>query len=156
MITIVIINSLISAIAQYIDKHLVNKGITRKDYFYYMCLSMIPFSAIMIVIETINGQSKFEFNIIPIALLIVAMFLRYNKQQAVQGSIKYLNPYEVSTYLSLRSNYCIFSGQYIRNKTVYNYNSSFNILNIIRCIYISRCKIENKTITKRFNSKNYV
>lgn len=101
MIAIVILNAFISTIAQYIDKHLVNKGITRKDYFYYMCLSMIPFAAIMIVIETINGSAKFEFNIIPIGLLLIAMFLRYNKQQAVQGSIKYLNPYEVSTYLSL-------------------------------------------------------
>ena len=66
-----------------------------------MCLSMIPFAAIMVAIETINGNAKFEFNIIPIGLLIVAMFLRYNKQHAVQGSLKYLNPYEVSTYMSL-------------------------------------------------------
>ena len=66
-----------------------------------MCLSMIPFAAIMVVIETINGNAKFEFNIISIGLLIVAMFLRYNKQHAVQGSLKYLNPYEVSTYMSL-------------------------------------------------------
>lgn len=102
MIAIVILNAFISTIAQYIDKHLVGKcGITRKDYFYYMCLSMIPFAAIMVVIETINGTVKFDFNIIPIALLIIAMFLRYNKQHAVQGSLKYLNPYEISTYMSL-------------------------------------------------------
>lgn len=66
-----------------------------------MCLSMIPFAAIMVALETINGNAKFEFNIIPIGLLILAMFLRYNKQHAVQGSLKYLNPYEVSTYMSL-------------------------------------------------------
>lgn len=102
MITILIINALISAVSQYIDKHLVStKGITRRDYFYYMCLSMIPFAIIMIIIETINGQAKFEFNIIPIALLIIGMYFRYNKQHAVQGSLKYLNPYEVSTYMSL-------------------------------------------------------
>lgn len=110
MIAIVILNSFISTIAQYIDKHLVGKcGITRKDYFYYMCLSMIPFAAIMLVIEIINGTAKFDFSLIPIGLLIIAMFLRYNKQQAVQGTVKYLNPYEVSTYLSLRSNPCIYS-----------------------------------------------
>lgn len=109
MITFVILNAIISTIAKYVDKHLVNKGISRKDYFYYMCLSMIPFAAIMIVIEAINGSLKFEFNIIPIVLLIVAMFLRYNKQHAVQGSIKYLNPYEDSAYLSFRSYSCFFS-----------------------------------------------
>lgn len=108
MIAIVILNSFISTIAQYIDKHLVGKcGITRKDYFYYMCLSMIPFAAIMLVIEIINGTAKFDFSLIPIGLLIIAMFLRYNKQQAVQGTMKYLNPYEVSTYMSLRSNSCL-------------------------------------------------
>lgn len=74
-----------------------------------MCLSMIPFATIMIAIEAINGNAKFEFNIVAIGLLLVAMFLRYNKQQAVQGSVKYLNPYEDSAYLSLRSYSCIYS-----------------------------------------------
>ena len=102
MITILIINALISAISQYIDKHLVsNKGITRKDYFYYMCISMVPFAIIMIRVETITGQAKFELNVIPILLLMVAMYFRYNKQHAVQGSLTYLNPYEISTYMSL-------------------------------------------------------
>lgn len=102
MITILIINALISAVSQYIDKHLVSsKGITRKDYFYYMCMSMIPFAIIMIIVEVITGQAKFELNIIPILLLIVAMYFRYNKQHAVQGSLTYLNPYEISTYMSL-------------------------------------------------------
>ncbi len=138
MIAIVILNAFISTIAQYIDKHLVGKcGITRKDYFYYMCLSMIPFAAIMVVIETINGNAKFEFNIIPIGLLLVAMFLRYNKQQAVQGSVKYLNPYEVSTYLSLRSNTCICGRCYIRNKRVFSYNTCVYFPNPIGCVYIS-------------------
>lgn len=138
MIALVILNAFISTIAQYIDKHLVGKcGITRKDYFYYMCLSMIPFAAIMAVIETISGNVKFEFNIIPIGLLIVAMFLRYNKQQAVQGSVKYLNPYEVSTYLSLRSNTCIYSGRYTRNKRVFSYNTCLYFRNFIGSVYIS-------------------
>lgn len=109
MITIVILTAFISTIAKYIDKHLVNKGITRKDYFYYMCLSMIPFATIMIMLEAINGNAKFEFNIVAIGLLVVAMFLRYNKQQAVQGSVKLLNPYEDSAYLSLRSYSCVYS-----------------------------------------------
>lgn len=47
-IYIVLLAGICSAIGQYLDKHLVNIGITRKDYFYYMCLSMIPFSIIML------------------------------------------------------------------------------------------------------------
>lgn len=100
-IYIVALAGLFGAIGQYLDKHLVNIGITRKDYFYYMCLTMIPFSIIMVVIEYLTNGLKFEFGIIPIILLLVAMFLRYKKQHTIVGCLKYLNPYEDSAYLSL-------------------------------------------------------
>jgi hypothetical protein len=35
MLGIVILAAFIATIATYIDKHLVNKGISREDYFYY-------------------------------------------------------------------------------------------------------------------------
>lgn len=101
MIVIVLITAFISSIAIYIDKHLVNKGISRKDYFYYMCLSMIPFSIIMIIIDGIRNEIQFEFGIVPIVLLIIAMFLRYKKQHTIVGCLTHLNPYESSTYMSL-------------------------------------------------------
>lgn len=101
MLIILIATALISGIATYIDKHLVNKGISRKDYFYYMCLSMIPFSIIMIIVEAIRGEFKFEFGFISIILLIVAMFLRYKKQHTIVGCLTHLNPYESVTYMSL-------------------------------------------------------
>lgn len=101
MIVIVLITAFISSIAVYIDKHLVNKGISRKDYFYYMCLSMIPFSIIMIIIDGIRNGIQFEFGIVPIVLLIIAMFLRYKKQHTIVGCLTHLNPYESSTYMSL-------------------------------------------------------
>lgn len=100
-IYIVALAGLLGAIGQYLDKHLVNIGITRKDYFYYMCLTMIPFSIIMVIIEYFTNQLKFEFGIIPIILLIFAMFLRYKKQHTIVGCLKYLNPYEDSAYLTL-------------------------------------------------------
>ena len=101
MLGIVILAAFISTIATYIDKHLVNKGISRKDYFYYMCLSMIPFSIVMMIIEMCTGNFKFELGIIPIILLVLAMFIRYKKQHTVVGCLKHLNPYESVTYMSL-------------------------------------------------------
>lgn len=101
MIAIVLVTAFISSIAIYIDKHLVNKGISRKDYFYYMCLSMIPFSIMMIIIDGIRNGIQFEFGIVPILLLIIAMFLRYRKQHTIVGCLTHLNPYESSTYMSL-------------------------------------------------------
>lgn len=101
LIILIISAALFGAIGQYIDKHLVNMGISRKDYFYYMCLSMLPFAGIMITIEVATNQFKFSFEIIPILLLVVAMFLRYNKQKTIVGCLTHLNPYEDSAYLTL-------------------------------------------------------
>lgn len=101
IVCIVLIAGLFGAIGQYLDKHLVTLGISRKDYFYYMCLSMIPFSIIMIVIEDMTNQLKFCLNIVPIILLLLAMFFRYKKQHTIVGCLKYLNPYEDSAYLTL-------------------------------------------------------
>ena len=60
LIYFIILAGIFSAIGQYVDKHLVNKGITRKDYFYYMCLSMIPLSIIMVII---NNRGIYNENI---------------------------------------------------------------------------------------------
>lgn len=101
LIYIVVIAGIFGAIGEYLDKHLVNLGISRKDYFYYMCLTMIPFSIIMIIVDFYTGQLKFEYGLIPIFLLIIAMILRYIKQHTIVGCLKYLNPYEDSAYLTL-------------------------------------------------------
>lgn len=101
LINVVILAGIFGAIGQYIDKHLVYKGISRSDYFYYMCLSMIPFSIIMVIVEYFTNQLKFELSIIPLILLIIAMVLRYKKQHTIVGCLKYLNPYEDSAYLTL-------------------------------------------------------
>ena len=71
LIYVVILAGIFGAIGQYIDKHLVNKGISRSDYFYYMCLSMIPFSVIMVVVEYFTNRLKFELSIITMILLVV-------------------------------------------------------------------------------------
>ena len=101
IIYIVILAGILGAIARYLDKHLVNLGISKKDYFYYMCLSMIPFSFIMVIIEYYTNQLKFSFELVPLLLLFTAMILRYKKQHTVVGCLTYLNPYEDSAYLTL-------------------------------------------------------
>ena len=101
MIYILVITSLMSSIGTYVDKNLVNMGISRRDYFYYMCFSMVPFSLIMIAIEVYTNQFKFSIGIIPLILLIIAMYLRYKKQHTLVSMVKVLNPYEFVSYMSL-------------------------------------------------------
>ena len=44
---VLLVASLFTAIGSYLDKYLVNLGISRDDYFYYMCLSMLPITLLM-------------------------------------------------------------------------------------------------------------
>ncbi len=94
---IIILAALITTIAMYIDKKIVNDGISRHDYFFYMCMTMVPFALIMCFIE----QIKFEFSIIPFILLGFAMVLRYLKQHTIVGCLTHLNPHEAASYMSL-------------------------------------------------------
>jgi hypothetical protein len=41
LIYVVILAAFFVAIGQYLDKHLANLGISKKDYFYYMCSTNI-------------------------------------------------------------------------------------------------------------------
>ena len=41
LIYVVILAAFFGAIGQYLDKHLANLGISKKDYFYYMCSTNI-------------------------------------------------------------------------------------------------------------------
>ena len=148
LIYIVILAGTFGAIGQYLDKHLVNIGISRKDYFYYMCLSMIPFAIIMVIIEYYTNQLRFEFGIIPILLLIFAMFLRYKKQHTIVGCLKYLNPYEESAYLTLSiiRAYIIDIVLGIENLGIISVLSI--LLTVIGVFVISNSKIKIKNLQK--------
>ena len=148
LIYIVILAGIFEAIGQYLDKHLVNIGISKKDYFYYMCLSMIPFAIIMVIIEYYTNQLRFEFGIIPILLLILAMFLRYKKQHTIVGCLKYLNPYEESAYLTLSIiiAYIIDIVLGIENLGIISVLSI--LLTVIGVFVISNSKIKIKNLQK--------
>lgn len=97
MILYIFIAALFRTIDTFIDKILTQKGITRFDYFFYMCVSMLPFAAVMMFFEPI----KFEFELIPLLLLGTAAFLRYYQQHAVVGMVRKLEPYQYQTYLTV-------------------------------------------------------
>lgn len=97
MILYIFIAALFRTIDTFIDKILTQKGITRFDYFFYMCVSMLPFAAVMMFFEPL----MFEFKLIPLLLLGAAAFLRYYQQHAVVGMVRKLEPYQYQTYLTI-------------------------------------------------------
>lgn len=148
LINIVILAGIFGAIGQYLDKHLVNKGITRNDYFYYMCLSMIPFSIIMVIIEYFTNQLKFELNVIPLILLIIAMFLRYKKQHTIVGCLKYLNPYEDSAYLTLGIIIAFIIDVILGIESISIFSILSILLTVIGVFAISNSKLKIKNLQK--------
>ena len=148
VVYIVIFAGIFGAISQYIDKHLVNKGISRNDYFYYMCLSMIPFSIIMVIVEYVTNKLKFELNIIPLFLLIVAMFLRYKKQHSVVGCLKHLNPYEDSAYLTLGIIIAFVIDVILGIESISIFSVLSILLTIIGVFVISNSKLKIKNLQK--------
>lgn len=93
----VLLNGFLNGIDIYINKHLVSKGITKRDYSFYMCFSMVPFAALMLLFEPF----KFEWSYIPCLLLVAAGIIRILQQRSVVGTLKFLNPYESSSYTCL-------------------------------------------------------
>lgn len=148
LINIVILAGIFGAIGQYLDKHLVNKGITRNDYFYYMCLSMIPFSIIMVIIEYFTNQLKFELNVISLILLIIAMFLRYKKQHTIVGCLKYLNPYEDSAYLTLGIIIAFIIDVILGIESISIFSILSILLTVIGVFAISNSKLKIKNLQK--------
>lgn len=147
-IYILLLTSIMSGISTYIDKHLINIGITRKDYFYYMCLTMIPFSIVMIIITYFIGNIKFEFSIIPIILLICAMIMRYIKQLSVVGIIQKLDPFENLSYLSIGIIFAYIIDIIIKVRSFSIISLLAIIITLLGILMISDVKIKNKILQK--------
>jgi len=145
---IILISALLSTIGTYLDKKIIDKGITKNNYFYYMCLTMIPFSIVSIIIEVMTNNFKFSFNIITMILLIFAMILRYIKQKSFVGSYRELEPYEYETYMSVILIICFVIDLIIgvQHFTIFKLISIVSIVLGIFLIY--NMKINTKGIKK--------
>lgn len=100
-LTLILLSATLSTIGTYIDKRIIEKGISKKDYFYYMCVTMIPFALISMILELKTQTFKFELNWIFILLLIIAGIIRYIKQKSFVGCYRKLEPYELKTYMTI-------------------------------------------------------
>lgn len=90
-----------STMTSYLDKYLLLKGIKKHDYFYYMCLSVVPFALIVLLITYFTVGLHFKISLFTIVLLILSMIIRYFKLHANAGLIKELEPFEHVCYSTL-------------------------------------------------------
>lgn len=98
---LILLSSILSTIGTYIDKKIIDNGISKRNYFYYMCLSMIPFALLSLFLEYNAGIFNFTLNILVIILLLLAAFLRYIKQKSFVSCYRKLEPFEFKAYMSI-------------------------------------------------------
>lgn len=107
-LTLILLSATLSTIGTYIDKRIIEKGISKKDYFYYMCVTMIPFAIISLFLELKTQIFKFELNWSFLLLLVIAGVIRYMKQNSFVNCYRKLEPYELKTYMTITLIICFF------------------------------------------------
>lgn len=144
MILYIFIAALFRTIDTFIDKILTQKGITRFDYFFYMCFSMLPFAAVMMFFEPI----QFEFELFPFLLLGAAAFLRYYQQHAVIGMVRKLEPYQYQAYLTMGIVITYFIDCFLGTRTLALENIISIVLVLSGVLLIGKVKLERSTLNK--------
>ena len=127
---LILLSAILTTIGTYIDKKIMDKGISKRNYFYFMCLTMIPFSIITLLLEIKTNNFKFETNFFTIILLALAAVLRYVKQRTFVGCYRKLEPYEFKTYMSVTLVIC-FIIDIIIGVQVFNIYKLLSIILII-------------------------
>lgn len=101
MTSLILLSAALLSVGTYVDKMIIDEGISRSNYFYYMCLTMIPFSMCSLGMELVNGFFHFELNLSLILLLIAAAILRYCRQNSFVSCYRELQPFEFESYMTL-------------------------------------------------------
>ena len=159
-----LLGAIFSTIGAYIDKKIIYDGISKNNYFYYMCLTMIPFALISLLLEIKTNNFIFNINCKVIILLFIVAFLRYIKQYSFVACYRKLEPFELKTYMSLTLILCFFidiilgiqyftilkltSIVFIIIGVVLMYNVNFSIKNIQKDRYINEKLNSNNIRTK--------
>lgn len=147
-LTLVLLSATLSTIGTYIDKRIIEKGIYKKDYFYYMCVTMIPFALISLFLELKTQTFKFELSWIFIILLIIAGIIRYIKQKSFVGCYRKLEPYELKTYMTITLIIC-FIIDLIIGVQIFNVWKLLSIVLIIfGVVLVCEVKVSFKKVNK--------
>lgn len=147
-VSLILLSAAFSTIGTYIDKKIIDKGISKKDYFYFMCVTMIPFALISLFLELKTHTFRFEINFPFIILLIIAGGIRYFKQKNFVGCYRELEPYELKTYMSMTLIICFIIDLIIGVQLFYVFKLLSIFFIIIGIILSCDVRISLKKINK--------
>lgn len=146
--SIILLGAFLNTIGTYLDKILMDKGISKRNYFYFMCLTMLPFSLISMGIEAKLGTFKIEINYTVIILLITIMLLRYLKQKNFVSVFRKIEPFELKTYMSLPLIICYIIDVIFKIETFSILKVSSAILIVLGVFLIFQGKHSIKSLNK--------
>ena len=85
------------AAQSYAVKKTVRAGIGRQDFFFYSCLCLLPFAALMLLLTPVY----FVPSLWLIPILAISVLLRYGKSVSEAATAEKLVPYESEAYMCL-------------------------------------------------------
>ncbi|MDR0469487.1 MAG: hypothetical protein LBH09_05885, partial [Peptococcaceae bacterium] len=89
--------SMFWAVQTYAEKKTISTGVSRRDFFFYACLFLIPFAVITLFLTPMY----FNFSYALVAILALSVLLRYGKVTAIVSTVEHLVPYESEAYMCL-------------------------------------------------------
>ena len=89
--------SIFWAVQSYAVKKTVSTGVSRRDFFFYSCLCLLPFAAIMLIFTPVY----FTPSLWLIPIFLGSVLLRYGKQTSEAATMEKLVPYESEAYMCL-------------------------------------------------------
>jgi len=81
----------------YAEKRTVTAGIARRDFFFYSCLCLLPFAALMLPLSPFLWKPSLWL----IPIFAASVLLRYGKLTAIVPTTEKLVPYESQAYMCL-------------------------------------------------------
>jgi len=84
-------------VQSYAEKRTVSAGISRRDFFFYSCLCLVPFSAITLIFTPVY----FEPSIWLLPIFATSILLRFGKMTSIVSTMEKLVPYESEAYMCL-------------------------------------------------------
>lgn len=143
-IFLILFAALSSSIGSYVDKIIMAKGISRRDYFFYMCFTMLPFAIFMMLFE----NRYFELSFIPVGLLIISAFIRYQSQCSVVGILRNLEPFQYKTLVTLTIIITYIIDNFLGTQMLDVKSVASVLLTVFGVVLISNFKLQTKSLNK--------
>ena len=148
MSAFILVSALLLSIGTYIDKMIIDEGISKKNYFYYMCLTMVPFSLALLYVEIVNGTFHFRLNTSLILLIVIAAVLRYYRQKSFVNCYRELQPYEFESYMTVSLMFSFIIDLFLGVQKFHPMKILSIVLILVGIFLINSLKIQMKVLLK--------